>query len=90
MICYFRFLNLGGCDEKEFNKNSSHFRTCFYCWQLGRLKDNPNRNKKMGDIWKEQEEAQKKTNLKLKRLRNSGTMNTEPIITMIQMEVIDL
>ncbi len=44
----------------------------------------------MGDIWKEQEEAQKKTNLKLKRLRNSGTMNTEPIITMIQMEVIDL
>ncbi|WP_143003265.1 hypothetical protein [Butyrivibrio sp. INlla14] len=81
---------MGEYDEKEFNKNSSRFRNCFYCWQLGRLKDNPNSNKKMGDIWKEQEEAQKKTNLKLKRLRNSGTMNTEPIITMILMEVTDL
>ncbi len=58
--------------------------------QLDRLKDNSNSNKKMGDIWKAQEEVQKKTNLKLKRLRNSGTMNTEPIITMILMEVTDL
>lgn len=31
--------------------------------QLDRLKDNPNSNKKMGDIWKEQEEAQKKANI---------------------------